>query len=278
MKHLKPSFFIIGERKCGTSSLYRYLLDHPGVLPCKQKEPQFFVKKPWRILWQINQYYRLFPTIDYQGDIRVEWPELDAKGHLYTETFTVERKKESHYITGEASAETFFRGHPRLLKFFLPNIKLILMLRNPVQRTYSHYRMLERFRREGRKTSVAVGSFALDMKNEMDMIRKGRPTFFISPSIYINRLPLWHRIFGKENLLIVRTEDLKDPLRANDTMQQICTYLNLPNYQFGSILSKQYNKAPRQSIPEGLEEELTFFFRPYNLALEDYLGRKMNWG
>ena len=41
-EHMRPSFFIIGANKCGTSSLYRYLLANPGVLPCAKKEPNFF--------------------------------------------------------------------------------------------------------------------------------------------------------------------------------------------------------------------------------------------
>jgi hypothetical protein len=42
MTHLRPHFFIIGERKCGTSSVYRYLVAHPHVLPGRLKEPNFF--------------------------------------------------------------------------------------------------------------------------------------------------------------------------------------------------------------------------------------------
>ena len=275
--HLKPSFYIIGERKCGTSSLYRYLLYHPNVLPCQLKEPQFFVKPLWRIILGIRKYYRLFPSLEHQGDITVNWPELDKEGKLFFETLTVERLPEEQYITGEASAETFYRAKPKVLQYFLPEIKLILLLRNPVERTYSHYRMLERYQKMGRKTAVPLTNFEDDMRREMEDTRKGRSSFFIGPSLYINRLSVWQKVFGKENLKVILTEQLDDASLAIETMNQLCSYLKLPEYDFSNILNERYNKAPQKGVPSEIEAELYDFFAPYNQALEDLLEIKLNW-
>ena len=57
MQYLRPSFFIIGERKCGTSSLYRYLIAHPNVLPCQLKEPNFFGKGAEYVNENIEDYW-----------------------------------------------------------------------------------------------------------------------------------------------------------------------------------------------------------------------------
>jgi hypothetical protein len=68
--HLRPSFFIIGANKCGTSSLYRYLVDHPSVLPCAEKEPNFFgLHDPEYIARHIDDYFALFPTRDDTGPV-----------------------------------------------------------------------------------------------------------------------------------------------------------------------------------------------------------------
>ena len=277
MKYLRPSFLIIGERKCGTSSLYRYLLAHPNVLPCKLKEPQFFVRKPWDIWWSQHKYYRLFPTEDYQGNIEIEWPELDKHGQLYTEKLSFERQPNQHYITGEASAETFFRGKPQIVRRYLPDAKLILMLRNPVERTFSHYRMLERYKLAGRQLKVPISTFEADMKKGMERIQKGEKDFFLSPSIYYPTLKKWLNIYTKDQIYIIRTTDLTNPNMATQVMKELGTFLNLPNYDFSSILQQQFNKAPSKAIPSGVGEELTQFFKPYNERLETLLDRKMYW-
>lgn len=277
MKYLRPSFLIIGERKCGTSSLYRYLLAHPNVLPCKLKEPQFFVQKPWKIWWNQYKYYRLFPTESYQGNIEIEWPELDKHGQLYTEKLSFERQAQQHYITGEASAETFFRANPRTVRRYLPKAKLILMLRSPVERAFSHYRMLERYKIAGRSLKVSITNFEADMKIGMKQIEKGEKDFFLSPSIYCLSLQPWLDIYTKDQIYIIRTADLTDPNTATSIMEELCTFLNLPNYDFSAILQQQFNKAPSKAIPPGIEEELNQFFKPYNARLENLLGRKMYW-
>lgn len=274
--YLKPEFFIIGERKCGTSSLYRYLIAHPNVLPCKQKEPQFFTKKPWHIWWNIKKYYALFPPKESQGKVSVDWPELDANGQLYIESLEFDRDAKLSYITGEASANTFYKANPRIIKHFLPDVKLILMLRNPVERAFSHYRMTMRFQQEGRKVAPLT-SFSLDMHREMDLVRKGKKGNFISPGLYIQRLPTWIDVFGQERLFIIRTEDMDKPKKAHKILLELCDFLGLPAWDFSPVLRKRYNQAPRQNVPPDISKSLGFFYKPYNQALEDLLGRKMRW-
>ena len=185
MQHLLPSFFIIGERKCGTSSLYRYLVSHPNVLPCKVKEPHFFTKPLWKMLLGFKKYKRLFPAIKTDGDLQFEWPELDENGQLFTETVTVERKEGVKYITGEASVNTFFYANPKIVRRFLPEVKIILVLREPAERTFSHYRMLQRFKKEGRKT-MPISDFATDMQREMQRVKNGETSAVLSPSNCLN--------------------------------------------------------------------------------------------
>jgi hypothetical protein len=276
MKYLKPHFFIIGERKCGTSSLYRYLLDHPQVLPCRVKEPQFFTKPLWKLPLAWRKYQALFPAVNHKGQITLNWPELDKDGHLFTETVQFEQQPGINYFTGEASVNTFFAANPRVVKFFLPQVRLIVMLRDPVSRVFSHYRMLERFKVEGRKTQQ-LRSFDLDMREEMDRVRKGHRTSLIGPSLYIQQLERWWRVFPKTQLLVLRMEDFADVTKAAMVMEEVCTFLGLPAHDFGSILNRQFNKAPSAPVPSPIAEELRHFFEPYNQVLEDRLDRKMNW-
>ena len=103
-----PDFIIIGTQKGGTTTLYRNLVKHPHILKATCKELHCFdLNHPRNKL--------------YKNDI--EW---------YLDQFPV---KESHQITGEASPIYIFDPTtPELVHHYFPNVKLIVLLRNPVDR------------------------------------------------------------------------------------------------------------------------------------------------
>ena len=70
--NIRPKFYIVGERKCASSSLYRYLIHHQEILPCKIKEPQFFSKPIDQIEQEIDDYFKLYPKLEDDGDISFE--------------------------------------------------------------------------------------------------------------------------------------------------------------------------------------------------------------
>lgn len=276
MQHLLPHFFIIGERKCGTSSLYRYLLHHPQVLPCKVKEPQFFTQSLWRIVLGWRRYQSLFPERKNTMNVQVEWPELDEHGQLFTELLTFHRTSDKPYITGEASANTFYYANPRVVRYFLPNTRLILMLRHPRERAYSHYRMIERFKAEGRKTQALQG-FEMDMRTAMDQVQKGHANSILEPSLYVRQLERWLKIFPREQLFIIQTEAMEQETSAALIMEALCHFLGLSPFDFSEIINHKFNRAPQSSVPMPIAGELDDFFRPYVQALEDRLQQKMTW-
>lgn len=272
MKNLLPAFFIIGERKCGTSSLYRYLVAHNQVLPCKMKEPDFFSKPLWRMIGGFGKYKSLFPVMDNEGNLEFLWPELDETGQLYTETITVEQQKGVRYITGEASVNTFYYANPRYVKWFLPNVKIILMLREPAERAFSHYRMQERFKKEGRKT-MPLTNFTDDIRKEMEKVNQGKESLLLSPSIYARQLPKWLKVFGRKNLFIIKSEDLYDSEKAKSIMGDLFEYLDLPDFDVTAVMEKKFNVAPPKEMPIEIKEELQAFFTPFNRELEEMLGK-----
>ncbi len=276
--HIPPTFYIIGERKCGTSSLYRYLIHHPNVLPCALKEPNFFGKGTAIVEQTINDYWQLFPPKDSTKDLTFLWPELNNQGILYHEDVTIPRLTNQMYITGEASANTFYEVSPRLVHQYLPDIKLVLLFRHPVQRAYSHYRMYRRFQEEGRDLGFAVRDFKTEVQEEMAAIRAGKKGEYLSPSIYIHQLKEWVDTFGKDHIRIYFSEDLKNPNKVVEIMADLQRYLALPYYAYGDYLKQHFNKAPKASMPPSIYEELSSFFRPYNEELFDFLKIPVRWG
>ena len=110
--HLLPDYLIIGAQKCGTGSLYRYLNQHPRIKSGITKEVRFFDKYYNR---GINWYRVFFPFKDLLG-----------------------RK----YLTGDATPRYLDHPHaPKRVKEIIPNVKFIVLLRNPIDRAYSMYNM-----------------------------------------------------------------------------------------------------------------------------------------
>ena len=105
-----PDFLIIGAQKCGTSFLYRFLVKHPHVKSAFVKEVHYF-------------------------DLNF------AKGNnWYRSNFPLQVRNTRTYITGEASPYYLFHPHAaRRASMVVPDAKLLILLRNPVDRAHSHY-------------------------------------------------------------------------------------------------------------------------------------------
>jgi len=275
LQYLRPSFFIIGERKCGTSSLYRYLVAHPNVLPCALKEPNFFGKGPTYVEKNIAEYWSLFPQKKATAAIKFDWPELNEKGILYEEEVIVEREEMVNYLTGEASVNTFYEVDPQLVKQYLPEVKLILLFRNPIERAFSHHRMYQRFQAEGRNLGFAVHDFETDMLKELALLENGEKGAYLSPSIYLPQLKSWTKVFGTNQIRVYFAEDLNQVASAQAIMNDIQNYLGLPTYDFEEVLKKRFNVAPKAKMNRAIYKKLKAFFELPNKKLAEYLNRTL---
>jgi hypothetical protein len=276
---LKPQFLIIGERKCGTSSLYRYLMAHPEVLPGRLKEPQFFTQHPPEyIADHIDEYWQLFPPAESTEDALLQWPELDEQGVLYHEEVRKKRKAGVSYLTGDGSANAFFEAEPALIHRYLPHAKLIVLFREPVARAFSHHRMFQRFQEEGRDLPFRVHDFATDMERELQAFAAGEPTEFLAPGLYLQQLKKWEQVYPRSQFRVYFTEVLNDPQGRAAIMEDVQDYLGLSRHDYGDFLQKRFNQAPPAEIPSGIREKLQAFYQPYNLALAQHLNVPLPWG
>jgi hypothetical protein len=278
MDHLRPSFFIIGVNKCGTSSLYRYLLVHPDILPCALKEPNFFgLHSPEYIASHIDEYYALFPTRDYQGDLSFRWEASDQAGTRLLTQVHVKRDPAKAHITGEASANTFHEVAPSLLHQYLPGTRLILLARNPIDRAYSHHRMYQRFQSDGHQLGFDVRDFETDIRAELAAQANSEETHYLSPGIYVDKLRNWVSQYGWGQMRVVITEELAHPGKAKRIMRELEDYLEVPHHDYGDILFRRFNHALPSDLAPSLRALLADFYRVYNRRLQDYLGRELPW-
>src|SRR5436190_6073272 len=114
---LLPDFLIIGTQRGGTTALYHYLKTLPCVTPATITDTHFFDKKYSKgLAW-------------YRGHFPTSFRKISAQ-HLQRRAF----------VTGEASSSYLFHPHaPKRVAQVLPHVKLITLLRNPVDRAYSQY-------------------------------------------------------------------------------------------------------------------------------------------
>ena len=113
-----PNFIIIGVQRGGTTSLYKYLTKHPKIIPAIKKEIHFFD----------NNFHK-----------GISWYQSQFKQNRLL-MLLYKKKKFYDSITGEATPYYIYHpyGVERISKL-IPNVKLIILLRNPVERAYSHY-------------------------------------------------------------------------------------------------------------------------------------------
>jgi tetratricopeptide (TPR) repeat protein len=245
----KPNFIVIGAAKGGTTSLYNYLILHPQILPASNKEIAFFGdyfnSNGKTLEWYINQ----FPSIPDRQKITGE----------ATPT----------YITHPLAAEQLFN--------LFPEVKLIVVLRNPIERTISQYFHSKRGIGESRSLEEAVTSeiAVIEKMTESGLIEGNywNRLRYISWSLYFYQLKMWMSIFPREQFLILKSEDLFYHPEA--TMKLCFEFLGLPDYRLSEYRNFNPNSYP--AIDNSIRQTLADYFRPYNQKLEEYLDMEFNW-
>lgn len=247
-----PDFVIIGAMKGGTTSMFQYLAQHPQVRPPFRKEIKFF-------------------------DIHF------AKGlGWYRAHFPLQAKMKAGAVTGEATPYYLF--HPlaaeRMAKF-LPNAKLIVMLRNPVDRAYSHYSHMRRVGREPLSFENAFASEPERLAGEADRIVSdpNYSTFthvhysYLARGCYAEQLPRWLDRFPREQMLILPSEDLTTA--PAQVFQKSLDFLGIEVWQPKNF--DIFKRGSYESMPANTRAKLVEYFRPHNQQLYDLLGMKFDW-
>ncbi|MCR9162425.1 MAG: sulfotransferase [Nannocystaceae bacterium] len=267
---------IIGERKCGTTSLYHYLVEHPAVLPCSVKETHFFSQSTRRVRRSIERYRDFFPSGDEE---EVELQTLDLDGHdRIVEGRLSKRVEEGRaYITGEASANVLMTVPPQRVFGVLPGLKLIVAVRDPVARAFSHHAMHLRFKREGRWLFRFVTDYRRDFEREKALSRIGVRGPYLGPGRYIESLERWLGVFPRAQLKVVRTEDLALEATRADVLRDLCDFLELEPFDFADSASPKRNVASHVARDDDTAAMLRAYFQPYNARLEALLRRSMGW-
>ena len=166
------------------------------------------------------------------------------------------------------------------------NCKVIVILRNPVERTFAHWRwdsaLLKNIKTDPLWKEFPDFDGAMDI--ELDYISQGAGGItasagaggagYIQHSIYLPFLKVLNQFYPKENTLILKSEDFfKNP---TEIAKQAYEFLELPEYQ--PIRTEVKNEGPvKEVMSEETREKLNAFFKTRNEVLYEYIGRDMAW-
>ncbi|MCK4816957.1 sulfotransferase domain-containing protein, partial [bacterium] len=254
-----PDFLIIGAQKSGTTSLYYYLSQHPCVLSAGQKEVHFFDDN---FAKGLNWYRSQFPTI--------------LKKYCYQQI------KKKNIITGEASPYYIFHPlAPKRISRILPEVRLIALLRNPIDRAYSQYHHNVRQGREplSFEDAIAIEHERLQGKKEKMLEDQHYYSFshkhcsYLSRGIYVEQLETWLSLFPKSQILIISSEDFYT--NTPTIFKQILEFLNLPQWE--PMLYRRYNPNKYSKMNAATRRYLVGYFRPKNEKLYQLLGVCFDW-
>jgi hypothetical protein len=249
-----PDFIIIGAQKGGTTYLYDELVKQPGFAAARTKEIHFF-----------DTYYQRGAAW-----YRAFFPRKSADG-LAAPT-----------LTGEASPSYLFHPHAaRRILAVTPRAKFIALLRNPVERAYSHFHHEVRLGFEHLSFEEAVQQEPARTAGEFDRLSLDETYTsaalmhfsYLARGRYLEQLQAWHRYIPREQVLVLSSEHFQTDRLA--TMRQVGAFLGLADWKpVPSVTPKIF---PYPQLDGRTRQRLADYFAPYNQALFDYLGADYGW-
>ncbi|MDQ6642430.1 MAG: sulfotransferase domain-containing protein [Actinomycetota bacterium] len=265
-----PDFLVIGAKRGGTTSFYYDLLDHPSVLP-------LFPPPIPRLKTEATKGAHFFDSNFTRGP---RW--YASYFPTRTTRYVAARRAASTVVTGEASPYYLF--HPAAAErayALVPGAKIIVLLRDPVERTYSHWKERRRSRAEDLQFREALGAEPGRLVGERERLLRD-PAYhsnaweqqsYATQSVYVDALEPWVRLFGRRRVLALASEDYyTDPAAALGTAHD---FLDIPGWP--STPGTVRNAAAGEPLPPDLLAQLRARFAEPNRRLEQLLGMTFPW-
>jgi hypothetical protein len=171
---------------------------------------------------------------------------------------------------------------PRRIKDAVPQCKIILLLRNPVDRAFSHYQLKLRRRQETLSFEEALDAEADRLAGEEEKMLDS--PYYQSPSHgrfsymargqYLEQILRWQKLFPPDQLMIVESSDLFK--RTADVYERVLQFLSLPSWQpaqFGNRYPGKY----KEKMLDSTRRRLIEYFAPHNARLNAHLGTSFDW-
>ena len=270
--HVLPNAYIIGFGKCGTTSLYSYLVEHEQIYKSASKEVHYF--DMYSKYMQGHNWYRSnFP--------------------LTVQKIACERFKGKKFVSIDATPRyIMIPGALNRIKQATPNAKFIVMVRNPIDRAYSHYNAnvksdtfkmhdfgeeIEReLQLEQSKRRMQTGKDA-EASKEQDPWRDGITSYnmhrYARVGVYVRRLRHWLDEFPNQ-VLVIDLDLLATDMQS--TLDLVTDFLGIARCKFTD--TRRFNVGAYQSkMDPKTRARLAEYYRKPNAELYKLLGRDFGW-
>lgn len=240
-----PNFLIVGTPKSGTTSLYHYLNQHPEIYFSSHKEPHFFSfigeQKPHWGIKTIAEYEKLFEDATNEKAI----------GEAST-----------WYLYSKSAAEQ--------IKKYIPNVKLIIILRNPIERAYSSWA----FQIQCGWESIVDFEEALQAEKNRMKNGCGWDFHYLHTGFYYKQIQRYFNLFSREQIKIYTHDDLKQ--NCTFVIKDIFDFLEVDN-SFVPDTSIRHNstRLPKNQLINLFFKKNSYYKEAIKALIPHSLRKKM---
>ena len=252
-----PNCIVIGVGRSGTTSLFNYLAQHSCISKSAYDEIGFFDDN---FHLGLDWYRSMFPT-------KLQKKKIE--------------KKHGHFLTYEVTP--WYIRRPWVAKRIhklLPHVKIIAVLRNPTDRTYSHYHLSVR-------AGIMNCSFEELIKSDMENLEKNifEPndeknyftnvvqSSYLARGFYAEQLDYWYDLFPKNQIHLVSSEQLS--VNTQETLNEIFKFLELPIEDIQNLEKTSVGNYSKMNPKT--RKNLIDYFEPYNKKLYDLTQTNFHW-
>jgi len=248
----RVDFFVCGTQKGGTTALDTYLRAHPEICMANRKEVHFF---------------------DKEGNFSGGKPD-------YSKYHSVFSPQDSHRLLGEATPiYMYWHAAPRRIWEYNREAKLIVLLRNPIERAYSHWNM-------ERSRNADTLSFWDAIQSERERVREALPFqhrvySYVCRGFYLEQLRKLWMFFPEDQVLVLKSEFLrKHPVEA---LREVTDFLEVGRVEhvgFKDVFSLPYDsqmsEREREYLLSVFENEILGIEKALGWDCSDWLGKEIS--
>lgn len=258
-RRVLPDMLIVGGQRCGTTTLFKALTEHRSFLgPTLRKGVHYFDLRPEQ---SIDWYRAHFPMRGALENLR--------------------RSQDGPVVVGESSP--YYLWHPLAAERIgrtLPGVRVIALLRDPVERAYSaHAHELARgFETEDFEHALELephrlaGQDARLRRGEITRSLAHQHLAYIQRGEYISQLERMEDAVGRRQMLVIDSADFW--LAPDRNWQEVTAFLGLPDQHIGL---KQHNARSRAPMSDTLRAKLHAHYESLDTRLARWWGRTPSW-
>jgi hypothetical protein len=252
-----PDFIIIGAQKSGTSSLFSYLSQHPYLIPSYRKEVHFF-----------------------DGGLRPDVDNFNKGQAWYRSHFPLKENNSNDQKAFEASPLYIFNPLvPQRISALIPEVKLIAILRNPVERAISHYFHEKRKNREKLPVLEALQVEDERLKPIIDKQDYKNDIFihhsYKSRGLYYEQIKRYLNYFPMSNILVLNSEMLFT--QPDNALRRVFEFVGVDSEFTVKDLAPRNVGSNRTEVDPDIYEYLEEYFRSHNQKLYKLIGQNCGW-